>query len=199
MMWQCRVPRIPPRSRNDNLKDWDVIAVKGAPDVVLDLCTQYQDRNDEPRPIGREAPRRILAANDEMTKDALRVLGLAYRVDEDVPDNPENIKAEELEKDLVFVGLAGMIDPARPEVKPALEHAREAGIRTIMITGDYPNTARAIAETIGLLRHGRKVMTGAAAGRNRRRGAQECHRRYSRLCTCFARTQDAHRGRPAGQ
>lgn len=104
---------------------------------------------------------RILAANDAMTKDALRVLGLAYRVQEDIPDSPEHIKAEELEKDLVFVGLIGMIDPARAEVKPALQHARWAGIRTVMITGDYPNTARAIAETIGMLQQGRKVMTGA--------------------------------------
>ena len=150
-----------PFTTDDKFLDWDVIAVKGAPDVVLDLCTQYQDRNDKPRPLDGETRRRILAANDEMTRDALRVLGLAYRVEEDVPDNPENFTAEDLEKDLVFVGLAGMIDPARPEVKPALEHARDAGIRTIMITGDYPNTARAIAETIGMLRQGRKVLTGA--------------------------------------
>jgi len=150
-----------PFTTNDKSQDWDVIAVKGAPDVVLDLCTQYQDRNDKPRPLDQETRRQILAANDEMTRDALRVLGLAYRLEEDVPDNPENFTAEDLEKDLVFVGLAGMIDPARPEVKPALEHARDAGIRTIMITGDYPNTARAIAETIGMLRHGRKVLTGA--------------------------------------
>jgi len=146
---------------NDKHKGWDVIAVKGAPDVVLDLCTQYQDINDKPRVMDETARQRILAANDEMTKDALRVLGLAYRVTEDAPDNPEDLKAEELEKDLVFVGLIGMIDPAREEVKPALENAREAGIRTVMITGDYPNTARAIAETIGLLRPGKKVMTGA--------------------------------------
>src|SRR5512139_3282829 len=150
-----------PFTNNDTLQDWDVIAVKGAPDVVLDLCTQYQDRNDEPRPLTEEVRQQILAANDEMTQGALRVLGLAYRLDEDVPDNPENFTAEDLEKDLVFVGLAGMIDPARPEVRPALEHAREAGIRTIMITGDYPNTARAIAEAIGMLRQGRKVLTGA--------------------------------------
>jgi Ca2+-transporting ATPase len=142
-------------------KNWDVIAVKGAPDIVLDLCTQYQDKEDNPRPLNTEARKRILDANDEMTEDALRVLGLAYRVVKDVPDNPEQVKAEELEKDLVFVGLIGMIDPARTEVRPALEKARAAGIRTVMITGDYPNTARAIAETIGLLRHGRNVMTGA--------------------------------------
>jgi Ca2+-transporting ATPase len=142
-------------------KDWDVIAVKGAPDVILELCTQYQDINDRPRPLETKGRERILAANDEMTKAALRVLGLAYRVTRDVPNNPDEVKTEELEKDLVFVGLVGMIDPARTEVRPALEQARDAGIRTVMITGDYPNTARAIAETIGLLQQGHKVMTGA--------------------------------------
>ena len=76
-------------------------------------------------------------------------------------DEGDEIKAEELEHDLVFVGLQGMIDPARPEVKPALVEGGDAGIRTVMITGDYPNTARAIAETIGLLKPGHKVATGA--------------------------------------
>ncbi|HET9588670.1 MAG TPA: cation-translocating P-type ATPase, partial [Anaerolineales bacterium] len=142
-------------------KDWDVIDVKGAPDIVLNLCTQYQDINDNPRPLDEEARQRILDANEAMTKDALRVLGLAYRLVENAPDNLEELKAEDLEKELVFVGLIGMIDPARMEVRPALEKAREAGIRTVMITGDYPNTARAIAETIGLLQHRRNVMTGA--------------------------------------
>jgi Ca2+-transporting ATPase len=143
-------------------KGWDVIAVKGAPDIVLELCTQYQGMDDKPQPMTQEARERILAANDAMTKDALRVLGLAYRLDKDVPDDPEKIKAEELEKNLVFVGLVGMIDPPRTEVKPALERARHAGIRTVMITGDFPNTAKAIAEAIGLLRPGKKVLTGAA-------------------------------------
>ena len=146
---------------NEKHKDWDVIVVKGAPDIVLDLCTQYQGMNDEPLLMTKEAKERILAANDAMTKDALRVIGLAYRLDRDVPDDPEQIKADELEKNLVFVGLTGMIDPPRTEVKPALERARHAGIRTVMITGDFPNTAKAIAEAIGLLRPGKKVLTGA--------------------------------------
>ena len=146
---------------DEDQKDWDVITVKGAPDIVLDLCTQYQDIHDRPQPLDAGARQRILDANDAMTKDALRVLGLAYRAVEDAPDSSVELKAEDLEKDLVFIGLVGMIDPARAEVRPALEKAREAGIRTVMITGDYPNTARAIAETIGLLQHGRKVMTGA--------------------------------------
>ena len=142
-------------------KHWDVIAVKGAPDVVLGLCSRYQTMDDESKQLREKMRKEILKANDLMTEDALRVLGLAYRVVKDVPDNPEEIKTEELEKDLVFVGLVGMIDPAREEVKPALEKARKAGIRTVMITGDYPNTAKAIAQTIGLLQPGHKVRTGA--------------------------------------
>jgi Ca2+-transporting ATPase len=139
----------------------DVIAVKGAPDIVLQFCTHYQTMNDVRRRLTPEKRKEIMRANDAMTRDALRVLGLAYRVVPDVPDDPNKIKTENLEKDLVFAGLVGMIDPPREEVKPALERARRAGIRTVMITGDYPNTARAIAESIGLLKRGRKVATGA--------------------------------------
>ncbi len=140
--------------------EWDVIAVKGAPDVVLSFCTQYQNAKDVAEPLTPEKRAEIVAANDSMTKDALRVLAMAYRLERDVPDDLRQDQADQLEKDLVFVGLVGMIDPARPEIRPALEKARHAGIRTIMITGDYPNTARAVAESIGLLRGGRKVATG---------------------------------------
>jgi Ca2+-transporting ATPase len=137
---------------------WYTIAVKGAPDVVLGLCSYQQSLNSGDIRLDDERRQRILAANDTMTNDALRVLGVAYRL---VPALPNEIKSEELEKDLIFVGLIGMIDPARKEVKPALAEATIAGIRTIMITGDYPNTAKAIAEEIGLLRKGHRVMTGA--------------------------------------
>jgi Ca2+-transporting ATPase len=92
-----------------------------------------------------------------MTQDALRVLAVAFRV---VPEIPEKIEPGMLEDDLVFVGLIGMIDPPRQEVPPALETARRAGIRTVMITGDYPKTARAIAESIGLIEPGHQVLTG---------------------------------------
>ncbi len=140
-------------------KGWDVIAVKGAPDLVLEICTQYLGMDDKPRKMDEAAHQRILDANDAMTADALRVLGVAYRLDKDVPEG--EIKPEKLEHDLVFVGLIGMIDPARPEVRPALEKAAKAGLRTVMITGDFPNTAKAIAQAIGLLRPGHKVSTGA--------------------------------------
>jgi Ca2+-transporting ATPase len=141
-----------------NSKEAYVIAVKGAPDVVLKLCNRVQKMDNSFAPLDEPARQEILAANDNLTKDALRVLGMAYRV---VPVKPEQVESSELEKDLVFAGLVGMIDPAREEVKPALLKAFRAGIRTVMITGDYPNTARAIAESIGLLRPGHKAATGA--------------------------------------
>ncbi|MBN8580509.1 MAG: cation-translocating P-type ATPase [Anaerolineae bacterium] len=154
-------PEDPSPFYDEKHKDWDVIAMKGAPDIVLTLCSKYQGMDDKPREMTEEMRKSILAANDAMTKDALRVLGFAYRADKNIPDNIEEVKTTDLEKDLVFVGLMGMIDPPRTEVKPALEKARHAGIRTVMITGDFPNTAKAIAESIGLLRPGKGVMTGA--------------------------------------
>ena len=149
---------ISPLSKQDEKREWYIIDVKGAPDVVLELCSYIQTINNGDEKLTDGRRREVLAANEMMTNDALRVLGVACRM---VPVLPNEINSDELEKDLTFVGLIGMIDPARTEVSEALETAREAGIRTIMITGDYPNTARAIAEEIGLLRPGRKVMTGA--------------------------------------
>ena len=155
------IPRVEDLSpfTDERYRNWDIITVKGAPDMVLDLCTQYQGMDDNVLPMTDAARNRIRSAIDTMTQNALRVLGVAYRLERDVPD--EGAPAEELERDLVFVGLLGMIDPARMEVRPALEKARKAGIRTIMITGDYPNTAKAIAEDIGLMRPGKQVLTGA--------------------------------------
>jgi Ca2+-transporting ATPase len=113
--------------------------------------------DDQIAPLTDEQRERILTANDEMTQKALRVLGTAYRVSAEKPDVSH---PDDLEQGLVFAGLIGMIDPPRPEVPPALETGRQAGIRTIMITGDYPNTAQAIATSIGLMQPGHKVLTG---------------------------------------
>ncbi|MFQ5615123.1 MAG: cation-translocating P-type ATPase, partial [Anaerolineales bacterium] len=135
-----------------------VVVVKGAPDIVLEMCTQYQTMDDRTAPLDRATHDRVLGANDRMTGDALRVLGVAYRLCYEVPSQFE---PEEIEQDLIFAGLIGMIDPPRPEVRLALEKAARAGIRTVMITGDYPNTARAIAESIGLMHNGQQVLTGS--------------------------------------
>ena len=137
--------------------EWEVAATKGAPDVILPLCTKYQQIDDTTLPMTEAMRVEILAANEAMAKEALRVLTVAYRVEVDVPDEAS---PELIERDLTFVGLIGMIDPARPEARPAIAKARRAGIRTVMITGDYPDTARAIADEIGLLEHGHSVLTG---------------------------------------
>ena len=138
--------------------EWEVAASKGAPDVILDLCTRYQRMDDQVAPMTEAVRQSILAANDAMTEKALRVLAVAYRVERDLPVEGGH---EVLERDLIFVGLLGMIDPPRAEVMPALAKAQRAGIRSVMITGDFPLTARAIAESIGLLRPGHQVLTGA--------------------------------------
>ena len=134
-----------------------VAIVKGAPDLVLELCT-HQLRRKGVAPLDPADRKVILDANSAMARAALRVLAVAYRRLDSVPDEPT---ASDIEHDLVFAGLVGMIDPARPEVKPAIEKARRAGIRTAMVTGDYADTARAIASEIGLLRPGGQVITGA--------------------------------------
>ncbi len=134
-----------------------VAIVKGAPDLTLALCT-HQLRRKGIAPLTEAERAAILKANSAMARDALRVLAVAYRTLDSVPAEPT---AQEIEQELVFVGLVGMIDPARPEVKPAIEKARRAGIRTAMVTGDYADTARAIANQIGLLRPGGQVLTGA--------------------------------------
>jgi Ca2+-transporting ATPase len=171
-----------------SLLEWEVAATKGAPDVVLDLCTHYQTIADKKQPMSEAVRQRILDANEAMASAALRVIALAYRVERDVPDNAT---PETVERDLIFVGLIGMIDPSRPEVPPALELARTAGVRTVMITGDYPDTARAIAEDIGLMQEGHQVLTGRALDdMNAEQLAQEAER-----TDVFARVTPEHKVR----
>ena len=134
-----------------------VAYMKGAPDVVLGLCRQVLEDGMQ-RPLTEERRGNILGENEALAANALRVLGVAFRPLKTVPENPQ---PEEDEQDFTFIGLLGMIDPARPEVGVAIRTARQAGIETIMITGDYPNTAVAIAKEIGLLRDTERALTGA--------------------------------------
>ena len=136
----------------------EVIAfVKGAPDMILDLCTRgLQD--GQPVPVTPQLREEILRQNRAMASDALRVLAVAYRP---LAAVPEEVTPQEVERDLVFVGLLGMIDPPRAEVVDALKVARGAGLKSIMVTGDYRDTAQAIARDIGLLTPGGLVLTGA--------------------------------------
>jgi Ca2+-transporting ATPase len=175
---------------DNKLKGWDVIAVKGAPDLVLDLCSSYQTVDDKSNPMSESIRQRIRDANDSMTQDALRVLALAYRVVKEAP-KADSVAVDELEKDLVFIGMVGMIDPPREEVKPAMLRAAHAGIRTVMITGDYPNTARAVAEEIGLMRPGHEVLTGADLDRM----SDDVLKNEIELVDVFARVSPEHKMR----
>ncbi len=130
---------------------------KGAPDVVIDKCAYYL-KDGKPLPMTAEYKAEILAANKEMADRALRVLACAERAYETLPTDTE---PENLEKELCFIGLCGMIDPVRPEVKVAIERCRDAGIRPVMITGDHVDTAIAIAKELGILQEGIRAITGA--------------------------------------
>ncbi|MBI2319110.1 MAG: cation-translocating P-type ATPase, partial [Betaproteobacteria bacterium] len=131
--------------------------VKGAPDIILDLCGHSVDSGRSVA-LSPEKRKEILEQNHDMAKSALRVLAVAYRPLQAVPENPQ---PEEVETELTFVGLLGMIDPPRQEVLEAIRVASGAGLKSVMVTGDYKDTAEAIAKDIGLLHEGGLVLTGA--------------------------------------
>jgi Ca2+-transporting ATPase len=138
-----------------------VAYVKGAPDLLLQLSDKVIEDATE-RPLTGEKRRNILEVNESLSSNALRVLGVAYRPLTELSASPT---AEEVERNLTFVGLIGMIDPARPEVKDAVALARHAGIKTVMVTGDYQNTALAIARELNLISGEAVAVTGAALDR----------------------------------
>ena len=130
---------------------------KGAPDVIIGKCTHYL-KDGKPVPMTEEYKTEILAANKAMADKALRVLACAERVWSNTPDSYD---ADHLETELCFVGLCGMIDPVRPEVKDAIVECRSAGVRPIMITGDHIDTAVAIAKELGIITEDTYAITGA--------------------------------------
>lgn len=130
---------------------------KGAPDEILKRCS-FAWKNGEKLPMTAELRDEILAANKAMADKALRVLCAAKR---EWPSLPDNMEAEALEQELTYVGLSGMIDPVRPEVKAAIVECREAGIRPIMITGDHKDTAVAIGMELGIISDASQAITGA--------------------------------------
>jgi len=129
--------------------------VKGAPDLLIKQCTHITD-NGKTRKLTAKDRKEILAKNEEFAQNALRCLALAYK---DVKKQ-KKYAMDSVEKGLTFVGLVGMIDPPREEVKEAVEKCRNAGIRVMVITGDHAVTAQAVAEKIGLFEQGDVVLTG---------------------------------------
>ena len=132
--------------------------VKGAPSETIGRCTRAR-LNGRTVPLTDDLREQIVAQNDEMSRQALRVLAVCER---DLPGELTDYTADTVETDLTFLGLVGMIDPPRPEVSEAVEQALAAGIRIVMVTGDYGLTAEAIARRIGIVRGEKavRVITG---------------------------------------
>jgi Ca2+-transporting ATPase len=170
------------------IKDEDgnlVANAKGAPEVLLPLCTHIYE-NDEIRELSDEEKQTIIQINAGFAEAALRVLAFAYRpLDQEIPD----WEPEKVERNFIFVGLIGMIDPPRDEVRDAIRICKIAGIRPIMITGDHMLTARAIARDVGLIEADGEVMSGTDLDDMTPADYQETVKR----CNVFARVAPEHK------
>ncbi|MBR2474904.1 MAG: calcium-translocating P-type ATPase, PMCA-type [Clostridia bacterium] len=160
---------------------------KGAPDEILKKC-KYILTESGVRPLTDDDITDVLSVNKAFADRALRVLAGAYR---DYSDTPTDFSPEALENDLVFVGVVGMIDPVRPEVKDAINECRSAGIRPIMITGDHKDTAVAIAMELGIIDNASEAITGAELDRISDEDFETVVEKYS----VYARVQPEHKTR----
>jgi len=160
---------------------------KGAPDELLKNCTHIITK-DGVVPLTDKHRTEILNENKRMANKALRVLASAMKETDSLP---ANTSPESLERDLTFIGLAGMIDPVRPEVKAAIEKCRNAGIRPIMITGDHKDTAVAIAKELGIISDESQAITGAELSEISDSDFEEKVKDYS----VYARVQPEHKVR----
>ena len=159
---------------------------KGACEILLERSTHYLDKDGQVVPMTEEIKQEVRRKNKEFADKALRLLGAAYREHDQVP---ENFDAENLEKDLTFIGFVGMIDPCRPEVYDAIKECRKAGIRPVMITGDHIDTAVAIGKDLGIIKDASEAMTGAELD-----GLSEKDLiKKVKKCSVFARVQPEHK------
>ena len=164
------------------------LITKGAPDVLLARCTHEQVGHDS-RPLDDVRRRRILAEVDGLADDALRTLGVAYRpLDATRPGEMGEV-GEDVERNLTFAGVVGIIDPPREEAKVAIAEARSAGIRVVMITGDHPRTAARIAVDLGIVDAGSQTVTGSEIDRLDDASFREAVRRTS----VYARVAPEHK------
>ncbi len=170
-----------------NSKSGVVQFTKGAPDEILKKCT-HADINGEVLPMTDEIREQIASENTRMGNKALRVFAVAYKTYESAP---AEYSSESLEFDMTFIGLTGMIDPVRPEVKDAIVECRGAGIKPIMITGDHINTAKAIARELGILTDDSQAMMGADIDKY---SDEEFEAIVENICV-YARVQPEHKTR----
>ncbi|MGH2526914.1 MAG: cation-translocating P-type ATPase, partial [Actinomycetota bacterium] len=163
-----------------------VVATKGAPDVLLARCTQERVA-DEPRQLDEDRRVQILATVDDLAGQAFRTLGTAYRpLSEEITDR---LDEEQVEHDLVFAGVVGIIDPPRAEARVAIDEARHAGIRVLMITGDHPRTAARIAEELDIVATGARTVAGVEIEEL----ADEAFREAVRDASVYARVAPEHK------
>ncbi len=134
-----------------------VAYVKGAPDILLERCDSYMTKAGDVAPLSDSMRRSIVSRNQQFAQQALRVVALARRV---LDPEPATFESQGIERELVFVGLAAMKDPLRPEAKEAVERCRSAGIKTVMITGDHKETALAIGREAGFASEARQALSG---------------------------------------
>lgn len=168
------------------------VAVKGAPDQLIKRCTSLETDGENVE-MSEEAADNILDANESLARQALRVLAGAYKI---IDTLPETIDSESIEHDLIFTGLMGMIDPERPEARASINTARQAGVRTVMITGDHAITAQAIAERLTILdpndaNNADHVLTGAQLNKISDEELAENVKNYS----VYARVSPEHKVR----
>ena len=133
-----------------------MVLAKGAPDELLHHCSHMMWEG-KVIPLTNTLRQRALSANEGMAKAALRVIGMAYRM---LRPHDAVSEATDAEKQMIFVGLTGMMDPPRQEVRSAIQLCRKAGIKTVMITGDHQATAEAIAEKLGIMQKDGLSITG---------------------------------------
>lgn len=145
---------------NDS-EDKRYIFVKGAPEKLINMCSHIKNCSST-NEFTPERKKYVARVNQDYASRALRVLGLAYK---EVPKDKQDVNPDDLKEGLIFLGLAGMIDPPRPEAIHAIEKCKRAGIRVMMATGDHKITAQAIAEEMGILREGGEVVDGREVAR----------------------------------
>lgn len=160
---------------------------KGALDVMLDRCKYYLSENGEVA-LTDDIKSQILAKNKEFASEALRVLAAAYKKYDAIPTS---LEPENLEYDLVFIGIVGMIDPCRPEVFAAIEECRSAGIRPVMITGDHKDTAVAIGKNLGIITSEDQAIEGRELDKYSDEEMLDLVTKYS----VYARVQPEHKTR----
>lgn len=159
--------------------------VKGAPDVILDLCT-HVFKGGRVVPLSYRDREEILRQNSELAGKALRVLAFACR---ELPGNTEDFSKKAVEQQLVFLGMAGMIDPPRPAAVKAVQTCRRAGIKVVMITGDHQLTACAVGRELGILSRGERILTG----RELDRMSPEQLRKEAGRVSVYARVSPKHK------